>query len=99
MLIFFPEPDKDLWNNFIENLPSDQCSFFRSCWLYAECYMYRKVSSFFESTKTLKNYDYFAKQKQNGLKMDGVPGVAKVVRHSQKDLKTFNNLIKVNISK
>ncbi|KAM7342418.1 damage-control phosphatase ARMT1-like [Cochliomyia hominivorax] len=91
------EPDKDLWNDFISKLPSDACSFFRSCWLYAECYMYRKVSSFFESTKNLKTFDYFAKQKQNGLKIEGVVGVAKVVKHAENDLTTFGNLVKLNL--
>lgn len=57
--------------------------------------MYRKVSSYFESTKTIKNYDYFAKQKENGLKMDGILAVAKVVRRTERDQKTFTNLLKV----
>ena len=94
---FFPplEPDKVLWNKFIGSLASDSSSFFRASWLYAECYMYRKVSSFFENTKTLKTYDYFAKQKSRDLKLDCVLSVAKVVADLKKDQRTFVNLLKV----
>lgn len=59
--------------------------------------MYRKVASFFHNTKHLKNFDYFAKQKQKGIKIDSVPGVAKAIKNTEKDQKTFENLIKVNI--
>lgn len=90
------ESDKELWNNFIDALPSNFCSFFQSAWLYSECYMYRKVFSFFENSQTLKTYDYFFKQKEQSLKMDEVLGVAKrLSRPADKDLQTFSRLLKV----
>lgn len=58
--------------------------------------MYRKVASFFHSTKHLKNFDYFAKQKQKGLLIDSVPNVAKAIKNTEKDEKTFENLVKVS---
>lgn len=90
------EPDKVLWNKFIGTLAADSSSFFRASWLYAECYMYRKVSSFFENTKTLKTYDYFAKQKSRDLKLDCVLNVAKIIADLKKDQRTFVNLLKVS---
>ncbi|GJN86308.1 hypothetical protein PLIIFM63780_009887 [Purpureocillium lilacinum] len=32
-------------------------------WLFSECYMYRRISTFFTLTKHWKNYDIFARQK------------------------------------
>ncbi|PHH90636.1 hypothetical protein CDD83_3041 [Cordyceps sp. RAO-2017] len=32
-------------------------------WLFSECYMYRRISTFFQLTKHWKNYDIFARQK------------------------------------
>lgn len=67
MLLLYSEPDKESWNNFIRNMGEENNSFFKACWLYAECYMYRRLSSFFENSQTLTSFDYFAKQKQNAL--------------------------------
>lgn len=96
VIIFFLEPDKEIWNTFIDQLPSNQNSFYQSYWLYSECYMYRKVSSFFENTSTMKSFDYFTKQKQQSLKPDEVESVAKVVRQTEKNFTAFDYLFKVN---
>ncbi|CBY00879.1 similar to DUF89 domain protein [Plenodomus lingam JN3] len=37
-------------------------------WLYAECYLYRRVSSIFKRTKQWKSYDLFARQKMSTFK-------------------------------
>lgn len=42
------EADKELWNDFITGLPQDERSYFKARWLYAECYMYRRLKSIFE---------------------------------------------------
>ncbi|KAJ3506064.1 hypothetical protein NM208_g16119 [Fusarium decemcellulare] len=34
-------------------------------WLFSECYMYRRLSTFFQMTKHWKNYDMFARQKMD----------------------------------
>ncbi|KAI8713478.1 Sugar phosphate phosphatase [Fusarium sp. LHS14.1] len=34
-------------------------------WLFSECYMYRRISTFFRLTKHWKNYDMFARQKMD----------------------------------
>lgn len=57
--------------------------------------MYRKIASFFENSSTLNTFDYFFKQKDNGLKMDEIVGVAKRLRHTEKDQETFSRLLKV----
>lgn len=47
------EADKDIWNGFIEQLDHSR-SFFSTRWLYAECYMYRRLKSIFEMTYAFK---------------------------------------------
>ncbi|PNY29702.1 Protein-glutamate O-methyltransferase [Tolypocladium capitatum] len=37
-------------------------------WLFSECYMYRRISSFFQPTKHWKNYDVFARQKTDSFR-------------------------------
>lgn len=61
------ETDKETWNTFLNGLPADEQSYFSGRWLYAECYMYRRLKSIFEQTETLTTYDYFAGQKENAL--------------------------------
>ncbi|KAM7342419.1 damage-control phosphatase ARMT1-like [Cochliomyia hominivorax] len=93
------ESDKDIWNNFILNLPTDQCTFYKTCWLYAECYMYRKLASYFEATKTLKDYDFFAAQKFKALKLasEVMEQVALNTKNTTRNVQTFTKLLKLNL--
>ena len=95
---FIIEPDKDTWNMFIKSLPSDECSFYKTCWLYGECYMYRKLSSIFEASPTLSRYDYFSSQKLNALKL--ATGVMETVAIStnnlENNIQNFCKLLKVS---
>lgn len=55
------------WNNFIRKLPEDDNTFYFTCWLYTECYIYRRIRQFFENFKFLGEFDYFHKQKFDAL--------------------------------
>lgn len=44
------EKDNDLWNSQLDEWTEQQNSYFSAIWLYAECYMYRKLKSIFENT-------------------------------------------------
>uniref|UniRef100_A0A1A9UXH6 Sugar phosphate phosphatase n=1 Tax=Glossina austeni TaxID=7395 RepID=A0A1A9UXH6_GLOAU len=90
------EPDKKLWNEFIDALPKKLNSFFRSCWLYAECYIYRKVSSFFEASPSLKSFDYFEKQKQI-LQSNTMIEIARSCRRTDKDKEVFHRYTKLDL--
>lgn len=96
-ILVFSEPDKEVWNNFICNLPQDKATFFKACWLYAECYMYRKVASYFEATKSLKDYDYFGPQKFKALKLasEVMEEVAKNTKVTENNVQTFTRILKV----
>lgn len=49
LFIFSKEVDKEVWNAFIEQLDENN-TYFSIKWLYAECYLYRRLKSIFEKT-------------------------------------------------
>lgn len=67
LIVSIPEVDRNQWNEFLATIRPDRDSYFTTVWLYAECYMYRRLKSIFESSATLPTFDYFAKQKKTGL--------------------------------
>lgn len=95
---FNPEPDIAIWNDFISGLPPNERSFFKTCWLYAECYMYRKIYSIFEASSTLKTYDYFGAQKLNALEVssDIMDRIICNINMTTKDEGIFTHILKVD---
>ncbi|XP_011184626.1 damage-control phosphatase ARMT1-like [Zeugodacus cucurbitae] len=93
------EPDREIWNNFIKNMNEEKNSFFKVCWLYAECYMYRRLSSFFENSQTLTNFDYFAKQKQNALinSIGCIEEILSVLQGIEISYDSFRLMLKLNL--
>ncbi|KAH8299919.1 hypothetical protein KR044_007436 [Drosophila immigrans] len=91
--------DAAVWNAFLAQLPQEKRSYFRACWLYAECYMYRKVSSIFLSSRQLASFDYFSKQKQMAaqLSLDAMLAVARGTRSNESNAATFQQLLKLNL--
>ncbi|XP_055692988.1 damage-control phosphatase ARMT1 [Lutzomyia longipalpis] len=61
------DTDQEEWNAFLEALPDTHNSYFSAVWLHAECYMYRRVRSMFEETTTLREFDYFRRQKKDAF--------------------------------
>lgn len=74
------EADKDVWNTFIEQLGNDR-AYFSVKWLYAECYLYRRIKSIFEQTKSLKEYDCFRKQKCSAF-IASLPSMRSVIKYT-----------------
>ncbi|XP_061401603.1 damage-control phosphatase ARMT1-like [Musca vetustissima] len=91
-------PDVDLWNNFITNLP-ENAGFFNVCWLYAECYLYRKIYSIFEAGNSLAQYDYFGPQKMKALQMsEGVmEELIQTTSDCENTCETFCHILKLNL--
>lgn len=50
ILILAIEVDKQEWNDFLSGLPETERTYFKARWLYAECYMYRRLKSIFEES-------------------------------------------------
>uniref|UniRef100_A0A0R3S481 Sugar phosphate phosphatase n=1 Tax=Elaeophora elaphi TaxID=1147741 RepID=A0A0R3S481_9BILA len=61
----------NIWNEELSGLRmkkgAKQVTWFRSDWLFAECFLYRQVISLFLKTTTLKEFDPFASQKQSSF--------------------------------
>ncbi|XP_011184628.1 damage-control phosphatase ARMT1-like isoform X2 [Zeugodacus cucurbitae] len=80
------EGDKWLWNNFLNDLNNDSNTFLKACWLYSECYIYRRLYYFFENHIMLKTYDYFAQNKQNAFIISVEPMLQ--ILHGLESMKT-----------
>ncbi|KAI0392819.1 DUF89-domain-containing protein [Xylariaceae sp. FL0594] len=56
-------PDVALYNTELEKLGNP--TWFNVPWLYCECYLYRRISTYFRQSTHWKSYDVFARQKIN----------------------------------
>lgn len=61
-------PSVDLYNSIIEQ---DKPTWFTAAWLFAECYLYRLVRSYFDLSEHWKYYDPFANQKLSAFRSSG----------------------------
>eukprot|EP00099_Drosophila_melanogaster_P020203 NP_611635.1 uncharacterized protein Dmel_CG2921 [Drosophila melanogaster] len=93
------EPDRDVWNNFISNLPDGERSFYKASSLHAECYLHRKLHSFLENSVFLKSYDFFAKVKEQALtdSIDDILALTKYTRRSENSVEVFDELLRINM--
>ncbi|XP_034650977.1 damage-control phosphatase ARMT1 [Drosophila subobscura] len=93
------EPDRALWNKFLSLLPDEERTFFRSCCLYSECYMHRKLYSFVENSIFLRPYDFHVKIKEHSLTscIDDVLSLTKYTRRTDKSLEIFGELLRINL--
>ncbi|KAF2866643.1 hypothetical protein BDV95DRAFT_611694 [Massariosphaeria phaeospora] len=57
------EPDVAAYNEELEALGNPK--WHAVPWLYAECYLYRRISTIFKQTQKWKSYDLFARQKMS----------------------------------
>jgi damage-control phosphatase, subfamily III len=78
------ESDQYEWNNLLKEIEPNN-SYFSAVWLYAECYLYRRLKSIFAETQTLKDFDYFENSKKLELK-NSCSTIARVL----KSVKEFN---------
>ncbi|MCJ1393439.1 hypothetical protein MMC18_006313 [Xylographa bjoerkii] len=60
------QPDFAAYNKELEALGPP--TWFSAPWLYTECYLYRRMNTFFALSKHWKSYDVFAKQKMSTFK-------------------------------
>ncbi|KAB5576041.1 putative UPF0364 protein [Coniochaeta sp. 2T2.1] len=56
-------PDVTLYNSELEKLGKP--TWLNTPWLYTECYLFRRINSYFSLSTHWKNYDVFARQKIN----------------------------------
>lgn len=62
----------ETYNKELEKLSAEgKGTWFTAPWLYAECYLYRLLRSYFTSTKYWKDYDPFRAQKEGTFQASG----------------------------
>lgn len=99
------ESDQYEWNRLVKEIEPNN-SYFSAIWLYAECYIYRRLKSIFSESQSLKDFDYFENSKKLELKnsMVTISRVIKSVNEFNSTNPTrdqlsvfFCNLLKVNL--
>ncbi len=83
--------DVNIWNNHLEslklNIGETNCSWFKAPWLFAECYMYRRIREVMLMCKTdMKNYDPFENAKIEGI-ISKFPIISSLFRQTYLNLK------------
>lgn len=98
-LFFGEEADKSQWNAFLLELPRPKRTYFRACWLHSECYLYRRLYSFFENSRYLRNFDYFAEFKREDLEISNkaIIKLTEATRNLSKDYESFSKLMRINM--
>lgn len=102
--------DKHIWNDYLNHvtlLLGKTPTWFSTTWLYAECYMYRRIYQSFLQSSHLKNFDYFAYQKDDSFysSLDAIRGYASFLHEQFQSPnyeaeifpKLFDQLIKVSL--
>ncbi|CRK95956.1 CLUMA_CG009399, isoform A [Clunio marinus] len=79
------ESDQYEWNRLLKEIEPNN-SYFSSVWLYAECYVYRRLKSIFDETISFGNFDYFEVSKKLELS-HSMANIARVL----KSVNDFNN--------
>ena len=75
-------------------------TWFKAPWLFAECYMYRRIRTYFAESKYFKNFDPFKKQKDDTFKSSKV-SVIQLAKAQENLIKKHNqglNEIKIEES-
>ncbi|KAJ4481048.1 DUF89 domain-containing protein [Lentinula aciculospora] len=95
------EPHVDFYNTELEELSkSSRNTWFKAPWLYAECYLYRLLHSYFVQTTHWKYYDPFHAQKldvftKSGTSIYGIATVMHELESEKSELKTDLTKLKV----
>lgn len=99
------DSDQYEWNRLLQEIEPNN-SYFSAVWLYAECYVYRRLKSIFSETQTLKDFDYFENSKKLELKNSMVT-ITKIIKSvnefntsspNQEQLGIFfQKLLKINL--
>ncbi|KAH7868340.1 DUF89 domain-containing protein, partial [Lentinula edodes] len=82
------EPHVELYNTELEELArSSKNSWFTAPWLYAECYLYRLLRSYFVQTTHWRNYDPFHAQKLDVFAKSGpsIYGIATIMHELESE--------------
>lgn len=82
------EPDIADYNHELEALGNPK--WFGAPWLFSECYLYRRLSTFFTLTKHWKSHDVFNRQKVSTFR-SSLPAVLELAKQYQHIVSTIHN--------
>lgn len=74
------DPDTAIWNTHLDELEGRgvPLNYYQADWLFAECYLYRKIREIFATKKCLHTLDPFSAQK-NLLLEESLPAIASLL--------------------
>lgn len=77
-----PDPDSGIWNSHLKELQEKgvPLNYYETDWLFAECYLYRKIREIFATKKCLHTLDPFSAQK-NLLLKESLPALCPLLHH------------------
>ncbi|XP_069677496.1 damage-control phosphatase ARMT1-like [Periplaneta americana] len=81
--------DVCLWNAYYQKeteKAGEEPRWYRTSWLYSECYMYRRMQESFEQSVSMKTFDPFRKQKREAL-LSALSSVVILGEHVLKQLR------------
>ncbi|KAH8299487.1 hypothetical protein KR044_001804 [Drosophila immigrans] len=99
-LFYDKEPDAKEWNMAIKTLVNrEKNQWFTSNWLFAECYLYRRIWAAFRRAETLRNFDYFSPLKNDSA--EGLVGLMNTIVIATRELKAnprdFQRMLKLSL--
>ncbi|KAF7989829.1 hypothetical protein HCN44_008503 [Aphidius gifuensis] len=77
------DADAAIWNKRLEEqqvIDKSPQTWYNSCWLLSECYMYRRISQIFSLTNSLSSFDPFEAQKQANF-TDSIGSIGFLAKH------------------
>ncbi|XP_015281650.1 PREDICTED: protein-glutamate O-methyltransferase [Gekko japonicus] len=87
-------PDTALWNQYLEyqqNLSYGPPSWFKSPWLYIECYMYRRIHEALVLNPPISDFDVFHEEKVHGF-FESQQAIIVLTSYLQELLKNISNV-------
>ncbi|KAL3874311.1 hypothetical protein ACJMK2_037343 [Sinanodonta woodiana] len=93
--------DVTTWNKYLEEqttLHGYPPSWFKSAWLYVECYMYRRVQEAVEKCNVLKSLDVFEEQKQKAF-LNSQGAILILLNYSMKVIKDLEKEEELDVEK
>ncbi|XP_048344664.1 damage-control phosphatase ARMT1 isoform X2 [Sphaerodactylus townsendi] len=87
-------PDTALWNQYLEyqqNLSNGPPSWYKSPWLYVECYMYRRIHEALVQNPLISDFDVFNEEKVHGF-FESEQAIVILTTYLQELLKNLSGL-------
>jgi len=86
----------NIWNQYLEERKTKEgeCSWYKSAWLWVECYMYRRIAGAVSLIPQLQGLDYFRVMKEEGFysSLSSIRLLTRWLLDPARDMTSKNNL-------